>query len=238
MKSSSLIFLFFVLMGLATACAEVLPMDRTKAPEADEATVFLLHLDEGTGYLLKDSSKFNNESETMGKSTWVPGKFGKALSFDGEVKGINCGGGGRDYIPEWDFGETTDFTVEYWMKSESQKKTQAIINRVSPGFMMYLAHGKMEAVVTDSTGGSLKVFSRMKITDGEWHHIALVAERKGQITLYVDGEICAAESMKGIKDLNNKTRNLLIAYINTPDSFFEGVMDEIRISNVARKMKP
>ena len=47
--------------------------------------------DEGTGNTAKDSSQYGNDGTIYGTPTWVNGKYGKALSFDGANNYVNCG---------------------------------------------------------------------------------------------------------------------------------------------------
>ena len=48
----------------------------------DENTIGMWNFNEGSGSLLKDKSPYHNDGEIYGP-TWVNGKFGKALLFDG-----------------------------------------------------------------------------------------------------------------------------------------------------------
>ena len=51
--------------------------------QGDDGLVGGWHFDEGSGSVAKDSSGNGNDGTIHG-ATWVDGKFGKALSFDGE----------------------------------------------------------------------------------------------------------------------------------------------------------
>ena len=50
--------------------------------QCDEGLVAEWHFDEGAGSILKDSSGNGNDGVIYG-ATWVDGKYGEALSFDG-----------------------------------------------------------------------------------------------------------------------------------------------------------
>ena len=50
--------------------------------QSDEGLVAEWHFDEGAGSVVEDSSGNGNDGVIYG-ATWVEGKFGKALSFDG-----------------------------------------------------------------------------------------------------------------------------------------------------------
>ena len=66
--------------------------------------------EEGSGTIVADSSGYGNNGNTYGPS-WVDGKIGKALNFDGN----------DDYV---DFGNsnslnTTSITVSFWLNLAS-----------------------------------------------------------------------------------------------------------------------
>ncbi len=73
------------------------------------------------------------------------------------------------------------------------------------------------------------------VADGKWHHIALVVERRRNGTLYVDGVAGPSEKVSHLKDITNTNRELRIMD-RAHDSGTMGIIDEIRISNVARPM--
>ena len=50
--------------------------------QATSDAVLILHFDEGSGTVTKDASGHGNDGTVYG-ATWVDGKYGKALSFDG-----------------------------------------------------------------------------------------------------------------------------------------------------------
>jgi len=69
-----------------------------RAEGDDDGLVAEWHFDEGSGSVLEDSSGNGNDGVIYG-ATWVEGKYGKALSFDGV----------DDYV---DFGNDASLNVE------------------------------------------------------------------------------------------------------------------------------
>jgi len=78
--------------------------------QSDEGLVAEWHFDEGSGSVLKDSSGNGNDGVIYG-ATWVEGKYGKALSFDGV----------DDYVEviESKSSRPETITIDSWIKLNS-----------------------------------------------------------------------------------------------------------------------
>jgi hypothetical protein len=233
-----------VALGLCLAAlsagAQVEPIDRSKAPVADSATVLLLHFDEGSGEIVKDSSRQANHGRIVGKAEWVSGIFGKALRFNGQDKAVDCEGE-RSRPPDFDFGDAKDFTVEFWVNTTTKARYAHLVNKkcnpsaTEPGWMVFLHQGMVKAVIADGQS-AVNLANPASVADGQWHHVALVAERKGDAVIYVDGASGEPMPMKGILDITNTRRTLRVGD-RAHDDALEGSIDEVRISTVARKFK-
>ncbi|MBI4027551.1 MAG: LamG domain-containing protein [Verrucomicrobia bacterium] len=214
-------------------------IDLTKPPVADAHTLLLLHLDDAKSGIAQDGSERGNHGKING-AKMTEGKFGKALEFDGDDDYVDCGGE-RGKPPDFDFGDSTDFTVELWIKTTTTNAYSHLINKkcnpapTHPGFMVYLRGGNVNALIADGVR-RIELKHEAKVNDGEWHHLALIAERKANAGLYVDGVAGEAVSMKGLIDLTNPNLTLRIGD-RAHDGDFEGAIDEVRISNIARKWK-
>jgi hypothetical protein len=77
-------------------------------------------LDEGIGTTAYDSSGNGNDGTLVNGPTWVDGRFGKALSFDGVDNMVNAPNSSL-----WNFG-TGDFTMGAWINTKDQAKTMRI----------------------------------------------------------------------------------------------------------------
>ncbi len=205
MKTCMIACSAFLVVCLAVPFAmagDIAPMDLTKAPEKDEHTVLLLHLDKGEGDVADDDSGLDNKGKISG-ATWCEGKFGKALQFDGVDDYMTCMGE-RSQPPHFDFGETTDFTVEFWLNTTSTRRGCPLVNKKlrggaeEPGFSVGLDAGIVRSQVSDGTN-LVNLVHDAKIADGKWHHVALVVERKKNATLFVDG--VAGGSQEGVERL-------------------------------------
>jgi hypothetical protein len=101
--------------------------------------------------------------------------------------------------------------------------------------MVYLRGGRVNALIADGVR-RIELKHDAPVNDGEWHHLALIVERKTHAVLCVDGDASEAVGMKGLIDLSNPNHTLRIGDL-AHDGDFEGAIDEVRISNIARKWK-
>jgi hypothetical protein len=174
---------------------------------------------------------------TSGNVTPSVCTMASALNFDG-----------NDYVsspdqPDLNFG-TGDFTIEANFKSSvSQSSYAGIVAKAGSGanigFQLVLVNDRIAAEVSDGstgfgTGQGLQ--GNTVLTDGNWHHMAMVVNRSlSQIQLFVDGNIEATVTNPAIATLNvNDPASLLIGVERTNGSYINGSLDEVRLWNVAR----
>jgi hypothetical protein len=199
------------------------------AAKADPDTLLLLHLDEGRGNKAADSSG-NGHDGFIHKAKWAEGRFGKALEFDGQDAYVEVG-----RCEKLDFGKDRDFTVECWVQVRPDTPPGfyfILTSRVRmdmPGYTLML-HRNMHAMAAlgdkvNQVGG---LVGKKPINDGQWHHVALTAERKGKASLYVDGDLQASADISHIVTLSDKERPLRIGD-RGHDGDFIGRIDEVRI---------
>jgi len=180
--------------------------------------------DEGTGDVAYDSSGYGNDGTIYG-ATWVAGKIGGALSFDGD-----------DYveIPDDDSLKPELVTLEALVKSDG-----------SPGRYKYIAGKKYAGgwgsyhLYTGNTGG-LRFYighsggyitspdAGTGIWDGNWHHI--VGTYNGCVVkLYVDGNEISGGT-ETTEDIDYNSENFYIGSYGT-GYYFSGLIDEVKVYN-------
>jgi len=193
----------------------------------DQYTSLLLNMDsENESQVFVDSSFYNNDITSIGgiSANTSNFKFGSASAY---FNGIDA------YLSVassslWDFG-TNDFTIDLWVYMTTNasimvggdigKWTWGVDSSNNIGFGVY----GVDNVVT--TGGP--------VTFNTWHHIAITRE-SGVIYIFVDGDL---------KKTQAYTTNLVHSYLHighepnrtfSPEVFYAGYMDDVRISNYAR----
>jgi predicted outer membrane repeat protein len=190
-------------------------------------------LDEAKGDIAYNSAG-DNHGTLYGEPAWQPsgGKIDGALQFDG----IN------DYVSTDFVLDPADgpFSVFGWIKGGSAG--QAVISQAdgTGSGEMWLGADEllgrlMTGLVSPPAGRFVPqpLVSEFVITDGLWHHIGFVWDGSYR-TLYVDGTDVAKDTTAQ-NSLKNADGGLYIGAGKTlePTAFFSGLIDDIRIYNVA-----
>lgn len=155
------------------------------------------------------------------------GKINTALTFNGTT----------DYITMGDISDldmTGDMSFGGWFKSTASGATQYILAKRSTGlgngYSLALAStGEAIAAVLDADSFA-SVESNSAINDGAWHFVMAVANRAGNLTMYVDGTLQddtdSLSSETG--DLSNSEPFLIGSKIIT-SGFFTGTIDNVMV---------
>ena len=202
---------------------------------ADAGTVGLWHLNEGTGQTVADSSSAgwnltlgdNATVETVDPVWTAAGRFGYGLSFTAAE---------NDYVkstglPPAVFSGPNKMTAEFWIKTTNTNTSAMITTGDSFLYMQLEGTGTINATVG---GGGNSVYSTTLINDGQWHYIAIVYDgilSGGTLSLYVDGSPEHVRDQRGVLLINPSSWYIGGRPSNT---FVDGWMDEVRLSNVAR----
>jgi concanavalin A-like lectin/glucanase superfamily protein/type IX secretion system substrate protein len=144
-----------------------------------------------------------------------------------------------------DFG-TADFTIEAdFQSSISQPNYAGIVAKdvnggSNGGWQLVIVNNNIAAEFTDGTnffGTGSGLQGSITLTDGNWHHLAMVVSRStGSITLYVDGVVDGSATNPTISTMNitNTSVPMLIGVERTISAFANGNIDEVKIWNIAR----
>ncbi len=218
------------------------------APDPCKEAFLCLNLDEGSGSFVEDTSghtdndgnfsgeNFNNGT-FYGNTKRVDGKFGKALSFDGNGDYVDIGNS-----PSLNFNNVQDFSLELWVNYGGP------VNWLTP-----LGNGAQSSTVagyqfeTDTDGSMILMIcnganrtskgSINALNDSKWHHITGVIDRTGKLGtpqrmyLFVDGVQQGPPSdISSIGSLVTSA-NLNIGKVGGGGQEFNGIIDEVRIYN-------
>ncbi|REJ94011.1 MAG: hypothetical protein DWQ34_09340 [Planctomycetota bacterium] len=211
----------------------------------DDATIALYHCDEGEGSLLRDSSGNSYHGEIDGAS-WVnsslehasPDQRNYALQFDGE----------DDYVrlPMASDGEHPQ-TIEAWVQTEEPTSTGGT---VVTGLGMHLAYRYFESIsmyawqvhnnlrnATSSHSGNPagSLIGPYQANASGRVHVAAVYDGES-IRLYQDGEKVAeiTGDLIAEEDILRTPYRIGRTHASGAESYFKGLIDEVRISSIAR----
>ncbi len=133
------------------------------------------------------------------------------------------------------------FTVECWFKAREFADRVGLLAKTEQSeYGIFASRGQLDASVF--LGGAYKnIRPDLKLKVGQWYHVAMVYEGDS-LALYVDGK---PQGRLPTKPLMKRKANWLPFIVGAdpdvrgrPNSFFNGEIDEIRISKGARYNQP
>lgn len=185
---------------------------------------------DGTGGFVKDISGNGHDGEIMGVPERVDdGKFGKAMSFPGELTSYV-------EVPNHpDLQITDSITLVGWLKSDFPEWQGDLVCK-DEGNPLPNRHYNIHATtpVNGQTPGRIylsgtTVTGTSFINDGEWHHIAGTWDGETG-RLYIDGKLETEEPFSG--PLSSSDVPVEIGR-RGGQRFINGLLDDIAIFNVA-----
>lgn len=182
---------------------------------ADEHTLLLLHGEDFT-----DSSIYSEQITNTGCTLSDSGKFGKAISFTNLNKLETV---------EQIFDINGEFTIDFWFSQREKKANATFIGGTQTGtFKIILSNG----VPVFQVHGQSNIYSSKVNTQlNRWYHFALTGKNK-TYSMFVDGVKKNTFTYTG--NISNDILRIGLNVAQNSTGSIEGVMDEIRISNVVR----
>lgn len=143
-----------------------------------------------------------------------------------------------------------DMTLEMWFKGTSQTNTVLFSNGRTDTTEQAQTLGRIWELGFDGNGnlyaknnGAIIADYSEDYLDNEWHHLAVVLRRKGNTSIYVDGEVRAFENSANFGEFwgnratigASKHSNILSS--DPYDKHFVGSIDEVRLWELSRTTK-
>jgi len=199
--------------------------------------------EEGDGETVGDSANFGSDGSTAypgrAPATWVRGRIGGGLRFDGRDDLVTIRSGRR-------LANATShsFTIAAWIKPTAWPENQnpsnthhSIVTRGSGG-LFYEASGEWRSSIELETGELVDLRSQ-PTSPGDWHHAAMVVDAVArELRLFIDGR----EVDESPRSYSGSPRDLGESpfYLGTQDPLIErwdnrftGVLDDVRIHDRA-----
>lgn len=210
----------------------------------DKYTVGLWHFNEGRSEFAFDATGNGNDG-VISNGKWVDGLFSKCIS-------LTQGSDGIEIIEEnYKLSPKHAVTVEAWFNfSEHQSGSFPNIlgkptreeGDMSSSYTFWIVNHRHESYplfsinfgVTPENNNLQSIDSRTywKKLIGNWHHIAGTYNGK-KIKIFIDGELKAEKEVSG----KLASRNDILYIGNIMGQNYNGLIDELRISKVARSAK-
>lgn len=191
-------------------------------------------MNDAYGTLAKDMA-FSRHGQV--NATWHVSKIGSAL---------NCNSGYALFnSSQLEITSTADFTLEFWFKSLKPSSDEYIFsNGKADGTDNSALKWAIVATASDSikimNDGKSFAISGKDYLNNQWHHFALSVNRRGNMTVYLDGKSKLSQSSGLVTGMGGAGIALGARYYmpnavqTTADMHFSGSLDEVRIWNGAR----
>ncbi len=204
----------FVAVGLAVLAVSPPAWAAGPAPGLVAAYAF----DEVSGATAVDATGNGNNGAVVG-ATWVTGRYGGGLLFDGS----------NDYVglPALGTFYNTAFTLEAWVLKATTKNDVGIVGTwTGSGPMLWVDHLASRYHLTLGSSMSTYLDSGLNPVVGQWQHLAATSDGT-TARFYVNGTQVSSRAVSGSVGSSNTWR--IGAYGSGPGNFFDGVLDEIRV---------
>lgn len=129
--------------------------------------------------------------------------------------------------------QTGDFTVELWMYAENLVGWRSSVIKMNDYGFEFDSSEDLWARVNEGSWTATTGTSDSGISTGIWYYIVMVwDETNNDLFLYRDGTLISSNT--AMSDHVSNDANLRFGSWNGVSEFHDGILDEIRISNVAR----
>jgi hypothetical protein len=202
--------------------------------------VLWLPMDEGSGTIAYDYSGYGNNGTlysgtnicsnppNSGCPTWVDGKIGKALSFDG----------GDDYVrvenaPSLNYFDT-GLTVVVWgmQTSYTGGADSWLLDKDYTGYRIW-GLDRLRFGIRTPTQDWIAIGDTIPELNRWYHVVGVVDNVNLKVYLYVNGQLNATASLPVKYNFSNYNLPLMLGRHNTANRFWPGFIDEVRIYNRA-----
>ncbi len=179
-------------------------------------------LNEGSGSIARDT--YGAHTAAAENPAWVEGKYGKALSFDGESSCLSV-----PNTVDLQLGE--EFTLEAWVRPDHNQEFAPVFFKEAEEFYSYslfvgaFKSGHLEGYVADEPWEWSEVESPEVMPAKTWSHIAMTSDGT-TLRLYVNGTQVDSSSARSAMESKGP---LYIGCAKTFGEYFDGLIDDIRI---------
>lgn len=213
---------------------------KNNEPGENSPDKLLLHytFDKGDNKTVHNSTRYDLDGRIFGNVSYVPGRQGKALYFDGKT--------GYILLPDSKYLRIKgDMTIEGWLKPEELDKfidDRLIIGHNAPlavgrNYYLFLSkHMRYTGLLRfDHANGKQTETIRTDLPpfNGNWQHFAYVAEFPYQY-FYIDGELVKRQKMElDITRVPGKGQYSVGGWANGDYGRYKGAMDDFKLYNTA-----
>lgn len=205
---------------------------------AENGILYNWRIDEADGSIAGEHIR-KRDADIIG-ATWQITPNGNAASFDGLNDVVTMESNDVNITPGM------DFTLEFWFNSTSVNASTLWSNGSGSNLS---ADSLISWKITKDASGLIHVVhygmdfiaTSQDYFDGSWHHFALVFQRAGNLSAYVDGQLENSTQAVPYKQLGGSHMYLGATGIHENNTenisqYYTGKIDEFRFWNTARKL--
>jgi prepilin-type N-terminal cleavage/methylation domain-containing protein len=179
-----------------------------------------------------DTSGYGNHGTFYGDTHFVDSDIeGYALSFDGTEDYIDCGNDASLNVP-------TEITIESWVKFSHVIGTQMIISKraewsTPSGYSLIFDYTTVNGIeVRGRVNNYARALNAGLIADTWYHIVGILSDNGLKNKIYING-INQTTNVSTSEPLENNTSNLYLGSRPGLNSFFSGLVDDVRIYSEA-----
>lgn len=183
-------------------------------------------LDEGSGITTIDRSGRDNDGTLNNAPTWVEGKSGQAIQFDGIDQYVALGNDSFLQI-------TGNVTFSAFIYPTSAAGNQWVVSRGNwnTGLTFGISSQRVYCEISDAAGAFTSLTGDTVMDLNTWHHIAVTWNATtGLLCVYLDGVL---DNSKTFNDGGTMKVGAVNCYIGRRETagYFVGKIDEVRMFN-------
>lgn len=207
------------------------PVSVTVSNTQQSGLVAAYSFDEGAGTIVNDSSGQGNAGTLNNGVAWVPGKNGRAASFDG----VN------DYIAIPNSASTNisgnALTLSMWINPQPLASGDSVVigkfwntTMTSPYYQygLELGGGNRTDFFVGTSSGQRGANGGTTLPFGQWTHLAITFDG-AQVRTYVNGTLVNTQALSATITARGNAMN--IGADASLAQFFHGMIDDLRIYN-------
>ena len=215
-----------IIRGLLAICVLFSVTTAVHAGLDDESLVLYLSFDKGNGDSAEDKSIHGHDGELIKDPTWVDGKFGKALEFDGTKQQ-------HVMVPINDTLQLREqFSMAFWVK-QGDTQIREWNYMVTAGELKWasiLKNGDKKTYIFTRSGGT---WAQRAVSDDiqpeDWVHLAVTYDTDSEIVIYNDGKKAGGGAKP--PPVDEIDGSVMVGARHPGQEFFTGIIDEVFVFN-------
>jgi hypothetical protein len=181
--------------------------------------------DEGSGSIAGDFSGNGNDGTLQNGPTWVDGKQGQALDFDGSDDQIS--------IPQNVSFQPQNVSYGGWIKSKGEQDKCFILSQYLSWMLQFSGDDLKPRAWYDNNGTREHVSNdSVSLEKNKWYHVFVTIEGNNKMNFYLNGSLKDSVNFPGSIWYENVGSNLIISrsgWWADESTRFTGQLDEVRI---------